>query len=88
MSIKNKLKQTKTTDDSIIFNDGPSGFERGLKLDMIVDFVKVNRNFLWLVKWEGHHQLGYVTYEEMKSNGREEAVAYLENCLKEGNYGG
>ena len=88
MSIKNKLKQTKTTDDSVIFNDGPSGFERGLKLDRIVDFVKVNRNFLWLVKWEGHHQLDYVTYEDMKLNGSEEAFAYLENCLKEGSYDG
>ena len=88
MSIKNKPEPTKTNCTRVIFNDGPSGFELGFKLDMIVDFVKANESFLWRVKWEGDHPLGWVTQEEMKLIGRKKAILYLENCLKNGNYEG
>ena len=88
MSIKNKPEPTKTNGTSVIFNDEPPGFKRRLKLDSIVDFVKANESFLWRVKWKGDHPLEWVTQEKMKLIGRQKAVAYLENCLKNGNYEG
>ena len=88
MLIKNKPEPTKTNSTPVIFNDGPSGFELGLELDSIVDFVIANGNFLWRVKWKGDHPLGWVTQQEVKLIGRKKAVAYLENCLKNGNYEG
>ena len=72
------------------FEKQVAGFVRGMKVESIIDFVKKERNYFWIVKLVGCDEVRYVSTDQLESimdnKAKHFARQFLVKYLEKRNY--